>query len=43
MIHEYHRLDLDAIWAVAVDDVPQLKKQLDEIVLTEGEGAEEQS
>jgi len=31
VIHEYHRLDLDAIWAVATEDVPQLQAQLESI------------
>jgi uncharacterized protein with HEPN domain len=31
VIHEYHRLDLDAIWNTASEDVPRLENQLERI------------
>ena len=28
VVHEYHRLALDSLWATATEDVPQLDEQL---------------
>lgn len=37
VVHEYHRLDLDSLWATATQDVPQLDEQLADIERTERE------
>lgn len=28
VVHEYHRLDLDSLWATSTQDIPQLDEQL---------------
>jgi uncharacterized protein with HEPN domain len=40
VVHEYHRLDVDSLWATAIEDVPQLESHLAAIIQAEqGPGA----
>lgn len=43
VVHEYHRLDLDAIWNVSTEDIPQLDEQLGVIEVTWSEAAESEA
>jgi uncharacterized protein with HEPN domain len=39
VVHEYHRLDLDSLWATATKDVPRLQEQLADIERAERESS----
>jgi uncharacterized protein with HEPN domain len=37
IVHEYFRIDLDLLWSVTQEDVPELIKQLEPLIPPEAE------